>query len=144
MLPAASSTPVSHSSMSAVKLGAKDLLRPLSQIRLSFKGSEERQIPALPAMVCHPAADQVQGWPQLSLGQLVHQVMEFLAHCAHGRILRAAGISAASRPRQAATAWQLPSGQHRVVLAMTNSVGPILIRPIGFSAPAGVDGAVPG
>ena len=64
MLPAASSTPVSHSSMSAVKLGAKDLLRPLSQIRLSFKGSEERQIPALPAMVCHPAADQLQGWPE--------------------------------------------------------------------------------
>jgi hypothetical protein len=67
-LPAASSTPVPHSNMSAVKLGAKDLLRPLSGIRLGFKACEERQIPALPAMVCHLAADQLQGWPQLSLG----------------------------------------------------------------------------
>src|SRR5215469_17226711 len=100
MLPAASSTPVSHSSMSAVKLGAKDLLRPLSQIRLGLKGCEERQIPALPAMVCHPAADQLQGWPQLSLGQLVHQVMEFLAHRAHGRILKAANVNAASHLRR--------------------------------------------
>src|SRR5215471_1425670 len=99
MLPAASSTPVSHSSMSAVKLGAKDLLRPLSQIRLGLKGCEERQIPTLPAMVCHPAADQLQGWPQLSLRQLIHQVMEFLAHRAHGRILRAIGISVVFTPR---------------------------------------------
>src|SRR5215467_12272395 len=99
MLPAASSTPVSHSSMSAVKLGAKDLLRPLSQIRLSLKGCEERQIPALPAMVCHPASDQLQGWPKLSLWQLIHQVMEFLAHRAHERILRAAGISVVFTPR---------------------------------------------
>src|SRR6516165_80130 len=99
MLPAASNTPVSHSSMSAVELGAKDLLRPLSQIRLGLKGCEERQIPALSAMVCHPAADQLEGWAQLSLRQLIHQVMEFLAHRAHARILKAADVSAAPLPR---------------------------------------------
>src|SRR5215472_10182044 len=104
--------------MSAAQFGAENLLRPLSQILLGLKRCEERQIPALPAMVCHPASDQLQGWPKLSLWQLIHQVMEFLAHRAHERILRAAGISAASRPRQVATAWQLPSGQHRAVLAM--------------------------
>src|SRR5262249_60500475 len=116
MLPAASSTPVSHSSMSAVKLGAKDLLRPLSQIRLSFKGSEERQIPALPAMVCHPAADQLQGWPKLSLGQLIHEVMEFLAHRALGRILRATGIRAACRPRHNDAVWLLHAGRDSEIL----------------------------
>jgi len=79
MLPAASSTPVSHSSMSAAEFGAENLLRPLSQIRLGLEGCEERQVPALLAVLCHPAANQLQGWPQLSLGKLIHQVMEFLA-----------------------------------------------------------------
>jgi hypothetical protein len=69
MLPAASSTPVSHSSMSAAEFGAENLLRPLSQIRLSLKGCEERQVSALLGMLRHSAADQLQGWPQLSLGQ---------------------------------------------------------------------------
>src|SRR6516165_5139268 len=75
MLPAAKSTPVSHSSMSAAEFGAENLLRPLSQIRLGLKRCEERQVPSLLAVLCYPAADQLQGWPQLSLWKLIHQVL---------------------------------------------------------------------
>jgi len=86
---------VSHSSMSAAEFGAENLLRPLGQIRLGLERCEERQVPSLLAVLCHPATDQLQGRPQLSLGQLIHEVMEFLAHRAHESILRAAGGSAA-------------------------------------------------
>src|SRR5881275_1774055 len=95
--------------MSVAEFGAENLLRPLSRIGLGLKGCEEWQVSPLAPLLCHPTADQLQGWPQLSLGQLIHQVMQFLAHHAHGRILRAAGLSAASRPRQAATALTVTS-----------------------------------
>jgi hypothetical protein len=95
-LPAASNTPVSHSSMSAAEFGAEDLFRPLGQIRLGLERCEERQVPALLAVFSYPAADQFQGWPELSLGKLIDQVMELFAHRAHDRILRAANDSAAN------------------------------------------------
>ena len=79
---------MSHSSMSAAEFGAENLLRPLGQIRLGLKGCEERQVTPLLGMLCHPAADQLQGWPQLSLRKLIHQIMEFIAHRAHERSLR--------------------------------------------------------
>ncbi len=68
---------MSHSSISAAKFGAKNLLRPLSQIRRGLERREEGQIPSLPAVLRYPAADQLQGWLDLILGKLVHQVMEF-------------------------------------------------------------------
>jgi len=91
---------VSHSSMSAAEFGAEDLLRPLCQVRLGLKGGEERQLSSLPAVFCHPAADQLQGWPELSLGKLVHQLMKFLARRAHGYILRSADVGADLRRRE--------------------------------------------
>jgi len=78
--------------MSAAEFGAEDFLRPLCQVRLGLKGGEERQVPSLPAVFCHPAADQLQGWPELSLGKLVHELMKFLARRAHGYILRSAEL----------------------------------------------------
>ena len=65
---------MSHSSMSAAEFGAENILRPLSQIRLGLERREKRQIPSLPAVLCHPAADQLQGWPKLILGKLIHQL----------------------------------------------------------------------
>jgi hypothetical protein len=88
---------VSHSSMSAAEFGAENLLRPLSQIRLGLKRCEERQVTPLLGTLCHPAADQFQGWPQLSLGKLIHQMMEFIAHRAHERSLRAGDLAAGDR-----------------------------------------------
>jgi hypothetical protein len=79
---------VSHSSTSAAEFGAENLLRPLSQIRLGLKRREEGQISSRPAVLCDPAADQLQGWLELILGKLIDQLMEFLAHGGHRRILR--------------------------------------------------------
>jgi len=79
---------VSHNSTSAAEFGAENLLRPLSQIRLGLKRREEGQVPSRPAMLCDPAADQLQGWLELILGKLIDQLMEFLAHRAHRSILR--------------------------------------------------------
>jgi hypothetical protein len=81
---------VSHSSTSAAEFGAENLLRPLSQIRLGLKRSEEGQVPSRPAMLCDPAPDQLQGWLKLILGKLIDQLMEFLAHRAHRPIVRSA------------------------------------------------------
>lgn len=66
-------------------------------LRLGLEGREERQVPALLAVFCHPAADQLQGWPQLSLGKLIHQLMEFLAHRAHGRTTSLCSVTTGSR-----------------------------------------------
>ena len=79
---------MSHSSMSAAEFGAENLLRPFSQIRLGLERREERQLPSLPAMLRYPTADQLQGWLDLILGKLIHQLVEFLAHRAHSPILR--------------------------------------------------------
>ncbi len=79
---------MSQSSTSAAEFGAENFLRPLSQIRLGLKRSEEGQVPSRPAMLCDPAANQLQGWLELILGKLIDQLMEFLAHCAHRSILR--------------------------------------------------------
>ena len=107
---------MSHSSMSAVEFGAEDLLCSLGQIRLGLKGCEERQVATLPAVLCHPAADQLQGWPKLSLGKLIHQLMQFLAHRAHERILRATRVSAAFMPAPGADAFDSDwARQHRAV-----------------------------
>jgi hypothetical protein len=43
--------------MPVAEFSAENLLRPLSQIRLGLKGCEERQVPALAAVLRHPAAD---------------------------------------------------------------------------------------
>src|SRR5271165_6628079 len=43
----------------------------------------------------YPAADQLQGWLDLILGKPVHQLMEFLAHRAHRRILWSTDVSGA-------------------------------------------------
>ena len=72
MLPAARSTPVSHSSTSAAEFGAENLLHPLSQVMLGLEGREERQVPALPAVLRYPAANQLQSWLDLVLGKLIH------------------------------------------------------------------------
>ena len=79
---------MSHSSISAAEFGAENLLRPFSQIRLGLERREERQLPSLPAMLRYPTADQLQGWLDLILGKLIHQLVEFLAHRAHSPILR--------------------------------------------------------
>src|SRR5580704_12125859 len=71
-LPAASRTPVSHSSMSAAEFGAEDLLSPLRQVRISLERREERKVPALLAMICHSVADQLEGRPELILLKLIH------------------------------------------------------------------------
>jgi hypothetical protein len=78
---------VSHRSMSAAEFGAENLLHPLSQIRLGLKRREERQVSPLAAVLCYSAADQLQGWLELILRKLIHHLMKFLAHHAHGRIL---------------------------------------------------------
>ena len=98
---------MSHSSMSAAEFGAENLLRPLSQIRLGLKGCEERQVTPLFGMLCHPAADQLQGWPQLSLRKLIHQMMEFIAHRAHERSLRPRTLQRRLPAAAAATALVL-------------------------------------
>ena len=70
---------MSHRSMSAAEFGAENLLRPLSQIRLGLERCEERQVPSLPAVLRYSTADQLQGWLDLVLGKLIHQLVEFLA-----------------------------------------------------------------
>jgi hypothetical protein len=72
---------VSHSSMSAAEFGAENLLRPFSQIRLGLERREERQLPSLPAMLRYPTADQLQGWLDLILGKLIHQLVVPRASC---------------------------------------------------------------
>ena len=69
-LPAASRTPVSHSSNSAAEFGAQDLLGPLRQLRVGLERSEGRQVPAAAPLDVQTAADQLQGRPQLSLREL--------------------------------------------------------------------------
>jgi hypothetical protein len=63
---------VSHSSMSAAEFGAEDLLSPLRQVRISLERREERNVPALPAMIRHPVADQFEGRPELILLKLIY------------------------------------------------------------------------
>jgi hypothetical protein len=63
---------VSHGSMSAAEFGAEDLLRPLRQVRLGLKRREERQVPALAAVLRHPLTDQLEGGPELILRKLIH------------------------------------------------------------------------
>jgi hypothetical protein len=63
---------VSHTSMSAAEFGAEALLRPLRQVRLSLERREERQVPALPAMIRHPVADQLEGRPELIFLKLIY------------------------------------------------------------------------
>src|ERR1700690_1980338 len=92
MLPTARSTPVSQSSMSAAELRLQNLLGAFSQVRLSLKGSEERQVS--PWAVIHAPANQLQRRRQLSLRKLVHQVVELLTHRAHRSSVRTAGATA--------------------------------------------------
>ena len=63
---------MSQSSTSATEFGAENLLRPLSQIRVGLKRREEGQVPSLPAVLCNPPADQLQGWLELVLGKPIH------------------------------------------------------------------------
>ncbi len=65
------------------EFSAENLPGPLGQVRFGFEGGKERQIPPLAAMLRHPATNQFHGWLQVSLGELVHQLVELLAHCAH-------------------------------------------------------------
>jgi len=46
--------------MSAAELGAENLLRPLSQVRLCLKRREKRQVSPMPAVLGDPAADRLQ------------------------------------------------------------------------------------
>ena len=99
MLPAASSTPVSQSSMSTAELGLEDFLRPLSEIWLSLERREEGKIPCLAAVLFHAVADQFQGWPKLSLWELVHQMVKLFAHRAHESSVRKAATTVRLQPR---------------------------------------------
>jgi hypothetical protein len=78
---------VSHSSNSAAELGAQELLGPLRQVRVGLKRAEERQAPLAAPLKVHAAADQLQCRSQFGLRELVHQMVQLLAHCAHARIL---------------------------------------------------------
>ena len=64
------------------EFGPQDLLWPLRQIRVRLEGREERQVPHAVSGVS-PAPDQLKNRPNLLLGKLVHQVMQFLTHRAH-------------------------------------------------------------
>jgi hypothetical protein len=58
--------------MSTAKFSREDLLCPLSQVRISFEGREERQVPDTTAGLFHPATDKLQGRPKL--GRLVRNL----------------------------------------------------------------------
>jgi hypothetical protein len=73
--------PVSHRSMSAAQLSLKDLLGPLGQIRVRLKRGEERQVSA--TRVGKPVAHEPQSRLQLSLWQLIYEMVQFVSHRAH-------------------------------------------------------------
>jgi hypothetical protein len=78
--------------MSAAEFGTQNLFRPLSQIRVGLEGRKEREIAAQFIALCKPVADQFQSWLDLGLWKLIHQVMKFVAHRAHGLTLWEAGL----------------------------------------------------
>lgn len=57
--------------------------RQASAVLPGLKRGKERQVPALPAVLRHPVADQLEGRPELILPKLIHQLMKFLVHRAH-------------------------------------------------------------
>jgi hypothetical protein len=102
-----SAVPVSRSSTSAAESRPRDFLRPPRQTRVRLEGREERQVPCAVSGVS-PAPDQVKSWPNLRFGKLVHQVMQFLTHCAHAARIRAltGGGSAPCRRRDLHATWR--------------------------------------
>jgi hypothetical protein len=57
------------------------------------------------AALGHAVADKVQGWPELSLRKLVHELVKFLAHRAHKHILRSEASGALNVRRLPILAW---------------------------------------
>lgn len=66
-LPAARSTPVSHSSTSVTEFRAQNLLMALGQVGLGGEGAEERQVTLVVLVIRELATDQLKGRPQALL-----------------------------------------------------------------------------
>jgi hypothetical protein len=103
--------------MSVAEFGPQNLLRPLGKIRLSLKGSKEGQVSSGASMLLDAITNQLQGWPQLSFRELVHQVMEFIAHSAHASSVRMAEMTVRPRP---------------VAIAVKNARTVIMVRAFGL------------
>jgi hypothetical protein len=73
-LPAASRTPVLHSSTSAGKFRSEDLFREPGQVRAGLKGGGEGQVPPRPSSPGGVPADQFGSWSQPDLQEQVHPV----------------------------------------------------------------------
>jgi hypothetical protein len=87
---------VSHSSTLATQLRAEHLLMPFSKVLLGCERGEERQIPFFVVLSQTPA-DQFQRWTQIPLRQLIHQLVELFADCAHTPSLSATPLTCRSR-----------------------------------------------
>lgn len=129
---------MSQSSTSAAEFGAENLLRPLSQIRLGLKRSEEGQVPSWPAMLCDPAANQLQRWLELILGKLIDQLMEFLAHRAHRSILRLQ--PSVLRQRRPGQYWCWPAQRSRLIPKDTSPSRPDIGKLLDQTRPVGAVG----
>jgi hypothetical protein len=89
--------------MSAAECSLKDLLCPLSQIRLRLEGRKNGRSLALP-----PDSPTGRGsarvWSKLSFRKLIHQMVEFLTHRAH-----AVQCTDNDYDRPPSDMWTLPS-----------------------------------
>ena len=59
-------------------------------MRLSLKRGEKREIPPSATVLLDATANQLQGWPQLSLGKLINKMVKLVTHRAHASSVRTA------------------------------------------------------